>query len=102
MEIDDLLTDRDERCTRHPEARGTVRSKMRLCQTLPSYVLIWTYWFSPIVRLYGERESPKYERAALRWLARYLEEAEPTLEAVARLASGLARVDGPGGEPALP
>jgi hypothetical protein len=45
-----------------------------------------------LVRLYGERESPKYERAALRWLARYLDEAEePSLERFAKLASGLAR-----------
>ena len=44
-----------------------------------------------LVRLYGERESPKYEKAALRWLARYLEEGEPTLERFAKLASGLAR-----------
>ena len=47
-----------------------------------------------LVHLYGERGSPKYERAALRWLRRYLEEDEPSLVQFARLASGLAkRVD---------
>jgi hypothetical protein len=44
-----------------------------------------------LVRLYGEKDSPKYEKAALRWLARYLEEAEPSLDKFAKLASGLAR-----------
>ena len=32
-----------------------------------------------LVHLYAERGSPKYERAALRWLARYLDEHSPTL-----------------------
>ncbi len=30
-----------------------------------------------LVHLYGECESPKYERAALRWLERYLVEGSP-------------------------
>ena len=33
-----------------------------------------------LVTLYAERGSPKYEHAALRWLARYLTEGRPTLE----------------------
>jgi hypothetical protein len=44
-----------------------------------------------LVHLYAERGSPKYERAALRWLERYLVESEPTLVQFARLASGLAK-----------
>jgi hypothetical protein len=32
-----------------------------------------------LVHLYAERGSPKYERAALRWLERYLAEGEPRL-----------------------
>ena len=48
-----------------------------------------------LVLLYAERGSPKYERAALRWLERYLAEREPSLVQFARLASGLARrIDG--------
>jgi hypothetical protein len=30
-----------------------------------------------LVHLYAERGSPKYERAALKWLRRYLDEKEP-------------------------
>jgi hypothetical protein len=44
-----------------------------------------------LVHLYAERGSPKYEKAALRWLRRYLDEREPTLVQFARLASGLAK-----------
>ena len=43
-----------------------------------------------LVHLYAERSSPKYEKAALRWLERYLDEREPSLVQFARLASGLA------------
>ena len=32
-----------------------------------------------LVHLYAERDSPKYERAALRWLERYLAEGSPRL-----------------------
>ena len=31
-----------------------------------------------LVHLYADRGSPKYEKAALRWLQRYLEKREPT------------------------
>ena len=44
-----------------------------------------------LVHLYAERGSPKYEKAAVRWLGRYLEEGEPGLVQFARLASGLAK-----------
>ena len=44
-----------------------------------------------LVRLYAERGSPKYEKAALRWLHRYLGDGDPSLVQFARLASGLAK-----------
>lgn len=43
-----------------------------------------------LVDLYAEKGSPKYERAALRWLERYLAEAEPSLERFAVTVAGLA------------
>jgi hypothetical protein len=39
--------------------------------------------------LYAERESPKYERAAIRWLQRYLAEGSPELSDVAKVVAGL-------------
>lgn len=39
-----------------------------------------------LVHLYAERASPKYERAALRWLERYLAESEPRLRHFAEIA----------------
>jgi hypothetical protein len=44
-----------------------------------------------LVHLYAERESPKFERAALRWLERYLTERSPRLEHFADIATSLAR-----------
>lgn len=44
-----------------------------------------------LVHLYAERDSPKYERAALRWLARYLAESEPRLQHFAEVTLSLAR-----------
>jgi hypothetical protein len=38
-----------------------------------------------LVHLYAERGSPKYERAAMRWLERYLSESESSLERFARI-----------------
>jgi hypothetical protein len=29
--------------------------------------------------MYGEKESPKFERAAMRWLERYVSESSPSL-----------------------
>jgi len=46
-----------------------------------------------LVHLYSEKESPKYEKAALRWLGRYLAEGEPTLELFARAVRRLAELE---------
>jgi hypothetical protein len=43
-----------------------------------------------LVHLYAERGSPKYERAAQRWLERYLTEGEPSLQYVAEITANLA------------
>ena len=50
-----------------------------------------------LVHLYAERGSPKYERAAMRWLERYLTESEPRLQHFAEIAAGLARARAQGG-----
>jgi hypothetical protein len=44
-----------------------------------------------LVHLYAERGSPKYEKAAMRWLARYVTEGAPRLEHFAEIAADLAR-----------
>jgi hypothetical protein len=44
-----------------------------------------------LVRLYGERGSPKFERAALRWLERYLIEGSPRLQHFAEVTTSLAK-----------
>jgi hypothetical protein len=44
-----------------------------------------------LVHLYAERGSPKYEKAALRWLARYLKEGSPKLEHFAEVTTNLAK-----------
>ena len=46
-----------------------------------------------LVHLYAERGSPKYERAALRWLQRYLDESSPRLQRFAEVATDLASRD---------
>jgi hypothetical protein len=46
-----------------------------------------------LVHLYAERGSPKFERAALRWLERYLTEGTPRLRHFAEVAADLARRD---------
>jgi hypothetical protein len=43
-----------------------------------------------LVRLYAERGSLKYERAARRWLERYLIEENPSLQRFAEVAISLA------------
>ena len=43
-----------------------------------------------LVHLYAERESPKYEKAALRWLERYLAEGAPRLQDFAEISATLA------------
>jgi hypothetical protein len=39
-----------------------------------------------LVKLYAERGSPKYEKAAMRWLELYLTESSPTLKHFAQIA----------------
>jgi len=46
-----------------------------------------------LVHLYAERGSPKYEKAAVRWLERYLTEGSPKLEHFAEIAASLARLE---------
>jgi hypothetical protein len=46
-----------------------------------------------LVHLYAERGSPKYEKAALRWLERYLTEGSPRLQHFAEVAGDLAKRD---------
>jgi hypothetical protein len=43
-----------------------------------------------LVHLYADRGSPKFEKAALRWLERYLTEGEPSLERFAATVASLA------------
>lgn len=43
-----------------------------------------------LVHLYAERASPKYERAALRWIARYVAESTPALRDLALVVASLA------------
>jgi hypothetical protein len=42
-----------------------------------------------LVHLYAQCGSPKFERAAMRWLERYLEEAEPSLARFAKAVQDL-------------
>ncbi len=44
-----------------------------------------------LVHLYAERGSPKYEKAAMRWLERYLTEGTPRLRHFAEVAADLAK-----------
>jgi hypothetical protein len=44
-----------------------------------------------LVHLYAERGSPKYQKAALRWLERYLTEGTPRLRHFAEVAADLVR-----------
>jgi hypothetical protein len=48
-----------------------------------------------LVHLYDERGSPKYERAALRWLERYLAESAPRLQHFARVTAEMAARERP-------
>ena len=45
-----------------------------------------------LVLLYAAKESEKFERAAMRWLERYLAEATPTLRNFAKAARDLAQL----------
>ena len=42
-----------------------------------------------LVHLYAERESPKFEAAATKWLRRYLNESSPELSDVAKVVASL-------------
>jgi len=44
-----------------------------------------------LVHLYADRGSPKFEKAALRWLERYLKEGSPRLRHFAEVATNLAK-----------
>ncbi|TML46407.1 MAG: hypothetical protein E6G20_10870 [Actinobacteria bacterium] len=44
-----------------------------------------------LVHLYAERESPKLEKAAMKWLRRYLDESSPRLDHFAKIVVGLAQ-----------
>jgi hypothetical protein len=54
-----------------------------------------------LVHLYAERGSPKYERAALRWLQRYLNESTPRLQHFAESPRTLQHLKGGGSLDAL-
>ena len=46
-----------------------------------------------LVRLYAHRGSPKYEKAAMRWLERYLVEGSPRLQHFAEITASLAKLE---------
>ena len=46
-----------------------------------------------LVHLYAERCSPEYEKAAMRWLERYLTESEPGLQHFAEITVSLAKLE---------
>jgi hypothetical protein len=46
-----------------------------------------------LVHLYAHRRSPKYEKAAMRWLERYLTENSPRLQHFAEIATSLAKLE---------
>ena len=46
-----------------------------------------------LVHLYAERGSPKFERAAMRWLERYIVEDSPKLMHFAKVVASLAGRD---------
>ena len=46
-----------------------------------------------LVHLYAERGSPKYEKAAMRWLERYIAESSPRLQHFAETTASLARLE---------
>jgi hypothetical protein len=52
-----------------------------------------------LVHLYAAKESPKYERAAMRWLERYLAESSPRLKDFAKVTATLANAHEPDSSP---
>ena len=47
-----------------------------------------------LVHLYAERDSPKFEPAARRWLVRYITEGSPGLLDIAKVTASLATLRG--------
>jgi hypothetical protein len=68
------IEESDERC-------GWPRTPLASCRT---YRLRTPF---QLVHLYAERGSPKYEKAARRWLVRYLTEGTPTLKDVSKVTA---------------
>jgi hypothetical protein len=52
-----------------------------------------------LVHLYARSVVPKYEKAAMRWLERYLTEGTPRLQHFAEVVASLARRDPQPGQP---
>jgi hypothetical protein len=46
-----------------------------------------------LVHLYAERGSPKFEKAAIRWLERYLTESSPRLQHFADVTASVAKLE---------
>ena len=63
----------------HRGRAGSVRGRVRPARRGP-----------PLVELYAEKGDRKYERAALKYLARYLAEENPSLMDLAQVAGLLA------------
>jgi hypothetical protein len=42
-----------------------------------------------LVHLCADKESPKFERATMRWLRRYLDEGSPSLKEFAKIVAEL-------------
>jgi hypothetical protein len=73
----DLLTDHSSNERERSARRG--RANLELEDALQ------------LVHLYGERGSPKYEWAAMRWLQRYVTESNPRLRHFAEIVASLAK-----------
>jgi len=71
-------------------------ARRRVCRELPNLPLEDAL---QLVHLYAERGSPKYEKAAMRWLERYLSEGTPRLQHFAEVAADLAKRDAASHEP---
>ena len=59
-----------------------------LCSAAPSsapYAVLQRSLKNGNLCVYAEKQSPKFERAAMKWLRRYLAEKEPTLREFAKV-----------------
>ena len=54
---------------------------------------LWLESAIQLVHLYAERGSPKYEKAAMRWLERYLTEGSSRLQHFAEITASLAKLE---------